>query len=104
MSVVMRLCGGPLGQRTPYDGQFLQAFDFEAAEGQGLITMTRELESAMRFADIGEAMAFYRRSPECKPLRPDGQPNRPLTATNWSFERIPDNDSQGPGDCPVQHQ
>lgn len=92
MAVVMRLWGQPtgLGQivPTPFDGQYLKAFDFEAHDGQGLIDMTADPAEAKRFADMAEAIAFYQRSPVCRPLRPDGKPNRPLTATNWEFLTI----------------
>lgn len=81
--VVMVLRGQANGQSTPYDGQFLKAFDFEAEGGRGMIDMTPDPEQAMRFDDVGAAIAFRNRSPECKPLRDDGLPNRPLTATHW---------------------
>jgi hypothetical protein len=86
-AVVLKLCGTPTAA-TPYDGQYLKDFDFEAHGGVGLITMTPKVEEAKRFPDMVEALRYYRRSPECRPTRPDGEPNRPLTATNWSFERV----------------
>lgn len=89
--VVMVLRGQPNGQATPYDGQFLKDFDFEADDGTGLIDMTADVNEARQFADVSEAIEFRNRSPECKPRRRDGLPNRPLTATNWevvSVERV----------------
>lgn len=82
--VVMRLCGDLSGP-TPYDGQFLQEFDFEAYDGLGEVVMTPDVEKAKRFPTFMDALQFYRRVPKCKPIREDGQPNRPLTATNWEF-------------------
>lgn len=89
--VVMVLRGQANGQATPFDGQFLKAFDFEADDGTGLIDMTPDVNEAKHFADVGEAIEFRNRQPECKPLRWDGLPNRPLTATHWevvSVERV----------------
>lgn len=84
MTTVMQLWGSPQGP-TPYDGQYLRDFDFEAADGRGEILMTPKIEEAKRFADLAEAIAYRQRCPVCRPIREDGQPNRPLTATNWSF-------------------
>lgn len=88
MAVVMILHGDALGRATGFDGQYLRDFDFEAHDGVGLIDMTPDLQRAKQFADLAEAVAFWKRSPECRPTRPDGQPNRPLTATNWEFRTI----------------
>lgn len=82
--IVMIQCGcvfGPL----PGDGEYLKSFDFEAFDGQGQIELTPDLGEAMRFADAVEAIAFRNRSPQCRPRRPDGLPNRPLTAANWQL-------------------
>jgi hypothetical protein len=87
-ATVMILRGLAGGGSTPYDGQYLADFDFEAHDGVGEITMTDKLEDAKVFADFVEAVAFYKRQPSCKPLRADGQPNRPLTATNWQFTHV----------------
>jgi len=86
-STVMQLLGMPDGSPTPYDGQYLKHFDFEAYNGVGLISMTPDLSEAKKFMDIGEALQYYRTSPKCRPLREDGKPNRPLTATNWTFQQ-----------------
>ena len=83
MPIVMQLRGQADGMPTPWDGQFLKAFDFEAHDGVGEITMTADAGEAMHFADMAEMHRFYTTSPKCRPLRPDGLLNRPLTATNW---------------------
>lgn len=86
--IIMELAGRPDGGTTAYDGQFLKDFDFEANDGRGSIQTTTKIEEAKRFNSIAEAFDFYRQSPSCKPLRPDGKPNRPLTATNWTFRSV----------------
>jgi hypothetical protein len=85
MATVMQLWGDAMGQPLPADGQYLQDFDFEAHDGQGEITMTPNIEDAKGFPSFVEAHAFWKRSPECRPVRLDGKPNRPLTATTWQF-------------------
>lgn len=86
MPTVMRQWGSTLGT-LPGDGQYLKAMDFEAHGGTGEITLTSNLQEAMKFAGLVEAHAFYKTSPQC---RTDGKPNRPLTAANWEFVHIPD--------------
>lgn len=88
MAVVMILRGDAFGRPTGFDGQYLRDFDFEAGDGVGLIDMTPDLQRAKQFADAAEAVAFRNRSPECRPLREDGLPNRPLTATTWELRTI----------------
>jgi hypothetical protein len=62
-------------------GQFLVAFDFEAENGKGWGLFTHCLWCAKRFPTATSAMQFFRRQSKSKPYRPDGQPNRPLTAS-----------------------
>lgn len=89
--VVMVLRGQANGLSTPSDGQFLKDFDFEAGDGVGLIDMTTDVNEAKHFENVSEAILFRNRQPNCKPLRADGLPNRPLTSTHWevvSLERV----------------
>lgn len=78
-----------LGDKLFKPGVYLKAFDHEAHNGQGEAAYTVKIEEAMRFADHPEAWEFWKRIPKCRPLRPDGKPNRPLTATTISIERAP---------------
>lgn len=84
-AVVMILRGLPDGRLTGYEGQYLKDFDFEANGGLGLATMTPHLAEAKRFAHLAEAISYRDRRPACAPLRADGLPNRPLTATTWEL-------------------
>ncbi len=70
---------------TEFDGQFLKDFDFEAGDGRGLIDMTPDLAEAKVFPTMADAIEFRNRVPKCKPVREDGKPNRPLTATHWQL-------------------
>ena len=95
--IVMKLFGAANGQPTPFDGQYLKAFDFEAEGGRGLIDMTPDVNQARMFNDMAAALYFYNRQPKIKPFREDGMRNRPLTATNWSFEHFN-------GECDICHK
>jgi hypothetical protein len=46
----------------------------------GTIRLTRDRARAMRFANNGEAMTAWNMVSNARPLRPDGKPNKPLTA------------------------
>lgn len=88
MAVVMIQHGSALGMPLPCDGQYLEFFDHEAFEGRGNIGLTPDIQRAKKFESMAEAHAFWSKSPECRPLRDDGRPNRPLTAANWEFRTV----------------
>jgi hypothetical protein len=91
MKIVMIQQGAPNGQSLPGDGSYLKSFDFEAYGGIGKIELTLDLDEAMVFPGMFAALAFYRTSPQCSPVRGDGKPNRPLTAANWLFQPVEEN-------------
>lgn len=89
MSVVIRMW-------TPKEvaGEYLMSFDFDAFGGKGFGMFTAEVKQAKRFRDVKEAMEFWKTRSKVQPLRPDGQLNRPLTASsvelvNLSEEKNP---------------
>lgn len=59
---------------------FLRTYDPDYAGGQGVVEWTSDIEKAMKFATTAEAWMLWRRTSNVRPLRADGQPNRPLTA------------------------
>lgn len=79
---------GLVGQTSsPFDGEFLVEYDPErdGRDPQGApmlahIVTTPDREKAKRFANYPEASECWRRVCKRKPTRPDGRPNRPLTA------------------------
>lgn len=81
-TIVMKIWGFANGTPCPIAGQFLKTFDFEADGGRGHGTFTKNVEEAMEFETIREATEFWQTSPKCKPLREDGEPNRPLTSSS----------------------
>lgn len=60
--------------------EYLVAFDPDAYAGRGSIRTSFKLSEAKRFADFIELMEEWKRPSVVLPRRPDGKPNRPLTA------------------------
>lgn len=71
-------------------GAWLAHFDLDARDGIGEVTWTMNSEDALAFPTPGVALAAYRSTSKVRPLRDDGQPNRPLTAFTVSVEALPD--------------
>jgi hypothetical protein len=61
-------------------GPFIAEFDVNADGGRGRVTFTRDPKRAATWGSTGEALAAYGQTSTVRPLRPDGKPNRPLTA------------------------
>ena len=59
---------------------WLQDADIEANDGQGMVTFTSDRDRAKRFNSPTAAAAYWRTQSTVRPRRPDGRPNRPLTA------------------------
>jgi len=62
------------------DWMYLRECDHEARDGRGNVVLTHDPKRAFRFIDRTAAMTFWQRQSVSKPFRPDGKPNRPLTA------------------------
>jgi hypothetical protein len=78
-----------LGGRTFPPGTYLERFDHEANGGLGFGAFTTDPAKALRFVDFAEAMQFWNKVPLSRPLRPDGKPNKPLSATSIAIEPVP---------------
>lgn len=59
---------------------YLASFDVDAHHGRGDAKFTDNPDKAMRFETPGELFAAWKTQSKVKPLREDGEPNRPLTA------------------------
>lgn len=70
-------------------GRYLAAYDPEYAEGYGTASWTDDPSQAMSFVSLAAARDCYQAVPFNRPLRPDGQPNRPLTAASVEIIRYP---------------
>lgn len=74
--------------RSRFRPSYLKAYDPEAYDGMGEATSTFDLAEAARFATFSDALACYRTVPANRPTRPDGRPNRPLTAFTVAFREV----------------
>lgn len=71
---------GQAHRSAEVEGQYLESFDVEAHDGRGTATWTSDPDKAMRFEDLLAAITAWQTTSRKRPLRPDGRPNRPLTA------------------------
>ena len=55
----------------------------------GIADITHDLAKALRFPTAEAALAAWRQRSTIMPTRPDGQPNRPLTAYSMTLEEVP---------------
>lgn len=83
MTVVMRIW-------TPEEvaGEYLMSFDFDAFGGKGFGMFTDKVKQAKRFRDMKEAMEFWKTTSTVQPVRRDGRPNRPLTASSVELVKL----------------
>lgn len=70
------------------DSRWLKSFDPDAYDGLGLVEWTHDISVALRFQDYIEAKDYYIQQSRVRPLRADGQPNRPLTGYTITLEII----------------
>ena len=85
MRCLMRIVGLMGGMRTIHDGQFVQEYDPNRNDESDrphtvYLTTTLNLLEAKKFDNVAAALEFWKLTDERCPLRPDGEPNRPLTA------------------------
>jgi hypothetical protein len=73
---------------------YLKSYDREAYDGRGAATYTDDPAEAMRFPTEHCVRALADATPRCKPLRDDGQPNRPLSAYTLIAVPVADHDQQ----------
>ena len=83
----MQIVGLVVGGETPFDGQFLVEYDPDRAgvapDGSPMLAhiLTTPAIGAAKYWPLGgEALEEWRRASKRWPTRPDGRPNRPLTA------------------------
>jgi len=83
---------------TGFDGQFLQEYDpdLEGLDDEGrptlaLLRTTHDIDQARVFSSAREAMALWKQPSKRVPLRPDGKPNRPLSAFSVEIRSLHEN-------------
>lgn len=83
----VQLVGLVRGEKTPFDGEYLQEYDPRRGGPMSAHLVTTPLEDeAMRFADVVAARREWMRWDGT--MRPDGQPSRPLSAFNIMTSKI----------------
>lgn len=87
---VVTIAGRADGTRTDLDGDYLVTYDPDAHDGGGDVLTSPNIEDATRFASAREAWLVWQMQSGVRPLRPDGQPNRPLTAFNIIIQAVPE--------------
>lgn len=68
------------GRRVGPPPRYVELFDPDAHDGRGHIELTTDPAAALRFPDQVAAWQCWKQASTVRPTRPDGQPNRPLTA------------------------
>ncbi|HEY6415281.1 MAG TPA: hypothetical protein VIX41_03555 [Acidimicrobiales bacterium] len=90
MGLAGTVTAGPGG--SP-DGQLLRSYDPEAHDGRGWADWTLLESEAITFPTPDEAWRYIMREPTARPRRPDGRPNRPLTAFHLLVEPVEEEES-----------
>jgi hypothetical protein len=81
----IRLVSTAFGDPTEHDGRFIKSVKFDVDElGRALLVTTPNEDDALDFPDSIAAFEFWKTQSKTVPLRPDGKPNRPLTA--WTIQ------------------
>lgn len=77
---VIQIRANALTGEEPPTPIFVEIYDPSSPDGRGDLLVTPDIANAKVFASVTDAIALYRAQSETVPLRPDGKPNRPLTA------------------------
>tara|TARA_B100000424_G_C22682122_1_gene373557 strand:+ start:83 stop:412 length:330 start_codon:yes stop_codon:yes gene_type:complete len=83
---VVGLTGYQIGG-GPQPTGMVQSYDPEGHGGYGDVALTQDLQAALRFHSLESLHDVWTSVPRCRPTRPDGMPNRPLTA--YSIAPVP---------------
>jgi hypothetical protein len=74
------LCVGWASSRTsPAPAGYLADYDPDGNDGLGSAAWTTDPAAALTFDSGGAAIALWRAQSRLRPVRSDGEPNRPLT-------------------------
>lgn len=92
MATVIKAIGYASGAPCHFAGQYLEWYDPDVSNPLNQMAgFTSDPAKAKRFADAGAAMAEWNRVRSVDPVRPDGKPNKPLTAITVVLETISEN-------------
>jgi hypothetical protein len=71
-------------------GKYLASYDLDAHDGRGTDEWVSDPTQALHFESNAAALKVWRTPSLIRPLRPDGQPNRPLTAYTVEVSELED--------------
>jgi hypothetical protein len=93
MPVVMRVMGCVAGWHLgEMEGWYIHYVDVQAAATSiDWLQLTEDLKDAWVWDSIEEATETWREILMSDPVRPDGKPNRPLSAFTIEFRKLEDN-------------
>jgi hypothetical protein len=80
VSYVIEIVGLADGTPTIATGTYVEDYTPDGNDGQGELLLTARPELAKLYDDPMDALAEWKRVSTTHPTRPDGKPNRPLTA------------------------
>jgi hypothetical protein len=87
--VRLKLIESADGSPTPQNGMYLVDYVPDTDElGLGELHASSNVIEAKIFADAGAAFAYWKQQSKRVPIRPDGKPNRPLTAWSVLIETV----------------
>jgi hypothetical protein len=84
----IKILSDAAGLPCEYAGCYLQNFWPELDDGAAHVQVTPDVKHAKLFDSAGDAAEFWKTQSKVVPLRPDGLPNRPLTAFTVEISSI----------------
>ena len=88
MAAVIKIVERADHSPSPEANQYVVMYDHDGEYGRGLGEFSANIEHALLFPDKAAAMEFWQRTARWRATRPDGEPNRPLTAYTVEIEEI----------------
>lgn len=88
MACVLQIIEHAAGFPSTLSDLYVVECDVDAHNGRGSLVGSHNIDEAKRFANMREAMNYWRRVSRVCPFRDDGQPNRPLTAFTVTIVNI----------------
>jgi len=79
MAHVLRVRGLANGAESPHDGRYVKRYNPNTPFGELALTSTEDMAAARKFETMDDVLAYRQAVSKAEPLRPDGQPNRPLS-------------------------
>lgn len=79
---------GPSLDGSPFSPGWLKYFSADDHDGLGAIEVTSNPDEALEFETGHAALELWGTQSTIRPLRPDGKPNRPMTAFSVAIQEV----------------